>query len=167
MLGHHSRDPDAIFTDFDFGCPKRLSEHEVIKHVYVSSRSGTIYQIGYDTELLEQTYKNIGVPILSIAVNEYFCATGSQDNFLRIQPLNFNDFTVTATHEAAAVCSVEISPDGLRVLWGTVRGDLLIFDKSNSALKIIMHSHTNSVVSMDVHHKTGNIKYKLKNCFFK
>ena len=129
----------------------------MIKHIYVSSRSGTIFQIGYDSELLEQTYKNINVPILSIAVNEYFCATGSSDNFLRVQPLDFNDFTVTATHEAAAVCSVEISPDGLRVLWGTVRGDLLIFDKSNSALKIIMHSHTNSVVSMDVHHKTGNI----------
>jgi len=97
------------------------------------------------------------VSVLSISVNEYFCATGSTDNFLRILPLDFNDFTVTATHEAAAVCSIEISPDGLRVLWGTMRGDLLIYDKSNSVLKIIMHSHTDSIVAMDVHHKTGNI----------
>lgn len=84
VLGHHSRDPDAVFTDLDFGCRKQPGENEVIKHIYVSSTSGCIYQIGYDSELLEQTYKNISVPILSIAVNEFFCATGSQDNFLRV-----------------------------------------------------------------------------------
>jgi len=77
VLGHHSRNPNAIFTDLDFGCRKQPGANEVVEHVYVASKCGTIFQIGYDSEVIEQTYKNIGAPILSIAVNEYFCATGS------------------------------------------------------------------------------------------
>ena len=43
------------------------------------------------------------------------------------------------------------------MLWGTKRGDLLLYDRSNSALKIIMNSHTKAIVAMDVLRKTGNI----------
>ena len=106
---------------------------------------------------MEQAYTNITNPVLSISVHEFFLACGSEDSFLRMQYLDFCDFPVTATHESAAVCSVEISPDGLRVLWGTKRGDLLLYDRSNSALKIIMNSHTKAIVAMDVLRKTGNI----------
>ena len=55
-----------------------------LRRVYVASKSGMVYQINYDDETLEATYRTNDSAIYSIAINQAFCVTGSEDQFLRI-----------------------------------------------------------------------------------
>ncbi len=48
-----------------------------------------VFQVNYQTEALEATYKTNDAAIYSIAVNEAFCVIGSEDTYLRIWPLDF------------------------------------------------------------------------------
>lgn len=89
-----------------------------------------VFQINYQSEVLEATYKTNDAAIYSISVNEAFCVTGSEDTFLRVWPLDFQEFFMEAQHEQT-VTSVDISPDGLRVVCGTIYGSIGILDKSN------------------------------------
>lgn len=99
---------------------------------------------------MEATYRTNDASIYAIAVNEAFCVTGSEDNCLRIWPLDFSEFLMEAKHEGT-VCSVDISADGLRVVCGTLYGCLGLFDKSNQRYRSLIRSHTDKIVSMDFH----------------
>ena len=50
-----------------------------LRRVYVASKSGMVYQINYDDETLEATYRTNDSAIYSIAINQAFCVTGSED----------------------------------------------------------------------------------------
>lgn len=63
-------------------------------------------------------------------MNEAFCVTGSDDQFLRVWPLDFSEFFMEAKHEGS-VMNVQISPDGLKVVCGTRNGSIGVLDKSN------------------------------------
>lgn len=115
-----------------------------------------VYQINYLTEQLEATYKTNDSAIYTIAVNEAFCATGSEDQFLRVWPLDFSQFFMEAKHEGT-VCSVDISTDGLRVVCGTLYGSLGVLDKSNQKYRTLIRAHTDSILSMDFHLAKRNI----------
>lgn len=127
-----------------------------LRRVYVASKSGMVYQINYDDETLEATYRTNDSAIYSIAINQAFCVTGSEDQFLRIWALDFNEFLMEAKHEGT-VCSVDISADGLRVACGTLNGSLGILNKSNQRYQTLLRSHTASIVSMDFHLAKRNV----------
>ena len=55
-----------------------------------------------------------------------------------------------AQHEGT-VCSVDISPDGLKAVCGTLYGSIGILDKSNQNYKTLLRSHTDSILAMDFH----------------
>lgn len=134
---------DTVFTCLDFELSAMRSGPETILHdgaqgkkkdglrrVYVASKTGMVYQINYDDEVLEATYRTNDSAIYSIAINQAFCVTGSEDQYLRIWALDFNEFLMEAKHEGT-VCSVDISADGLKVACGTLNGSLGVLNKSN------------------------------------
>ena len=49
------------------------------RRVYVASKTGMVYQLNYDDETLEATYCTNDSAIYSIAINQSFCVTGSED----------------------------------------------------------------------------------------
>lgn len=138
VLNQHARNTVFTSLDFEHGAKAAANlnpnpdsrENEALKRVYVASKSGMVFQINYATETLEATYKTNDSSIYTLAVNEAFCVTGSEDNFLRVWPLDFSEFVMEAKHEGT-VCSVDISADGLRVVCGTLFGSLGVLDKSN------------------------------------
>jgi WD repeat-containing protein 90 len=141
VLNQHSRNTVFTSLDFEHGARAAVSssgsslnpdskENEALKRVYVASKHGMVYQVNYATEQLEATYRTNDSSIYTIAVNEAFCVTGSEDQYLRVWPLDFSEFYMEAKHEGT-VCSVDISADGLRVVCGTLYGSLGVLDKSN------------------------------------
>lgn len=106
VLEHHTR--GTVFTSLDFEWSPRTGnfgnnpesrEAEELNRVFVSSKSGVVYQVNYHTEKLEQAYRTNGtdadgkpIPIHSIACNEAFCVTGSADKYLRVWVLDFSQF---------------------------------------------------------------------------
>ena len=82
--------------------------------------------------------------------------TGSEDQYLRIWALDFNEFLMEAKHEGT-VCAVDISADGLRVACGTLNGSLGVLNKSNQRYQTLLRSHTASIISMDFHLAKKNV----------
>lgn len=55
-----------------------------------------------------------------------------------------------AQHEGT-VSAVDISPDGLKVVCGTMYGSIGILDKSNQSYKTLIRAHTNNILALDFH----------------
>ena len=88
VLNQYAR--DTVFTCLDFELSGIRSGQEVadinpnkkkdgLRRVYVASKSGMVYQINYDDETLEATYRANDSAIFSISINQAFCVTGSED----------------------------------------------------------------------------------------
>ena len=157
VLNHHAR--DTVFTCLDFEHGFRSSdqnEDESMKRVFVGTKHGMVYQVNYQKETHENQFKTNDGAIYSIAVNDAFCVTGSEDSFLRVWPLDFQEFFMEAQHEGT-VNSVDVSPDGLKVVCGTMYGSIGILDKSNQAYKTLLRSHTGNILGMDFHRVKQNI----------
>jgi WD40 repeat protein len=69
------------------------------RFIYVGSMSGKVFLIDYNTKTLDQTFNNKDSAILSIAVNEEFCVTGSGDNFVRVWHPDLGDPIVESQHK--------------------------------------------------------------------
>ena len=131
VLNHHARNSVFPSLDFDYSLHSaNAKEKESLNRVFVGSKHGMVFQINYQSESLEATYQTNDSAIFAIAVNEAFCVTGSEDTYLRVWPLDFSEFFMEAKHEGT-VCAVDISPDGLKVVCGTLYGSLGVLDKSN------------------------------------
>ena len=82
---------NTVFTCLDFelsGASKetmvatksgKMQQAAGNRRVYVASKNGMVYQLNYDDETLDATYCTNDSPIYSIAINQSFCVTGSQD----------------------------------------------------------------------------------------
>jgi len=164
VLNHHTRNTVFASLDFEFaaratpamGNADSSKENDALKRVYVASKNGMVFQINYLTESLEATYQTNDSAIYSIAVNEAFCVTGSEDNYVRVWPLDFSEFYLEAKHEDT-VCSVDISTDGLRIICGTMYGSIGLLDKSNQNYKTLIRCHTDSILCMEYHKMHGSI----------
>lgn len=157
VLNHHARDTVFTCLDFEYGFRSAdKHENESLKRIFVGSKHGMVFQVNYQTETLEATYKTNDGAIFSIAVNDAFCVTGSEDTFLRVWPLDFQEFFMEAQHEGT-VSAVDISPDGLKVVCGTKYGSIGILDKSNQNYKTLLRSHTAEILAMDFHTSKQNI----------
>ena len=97
ILQHHAR--DTVFTSLDFEFNFRGSarlDAEGPKRLFVGSRHGTVFQINYGTQQLETTFRTNDKAITSICVNDSFCVVGSEDSYLRVWPLDFQEFFMEA-----------------------------------------------------------------------
>lgn len=61
-----------------------------------------------------------------------------------------------AQHEGT-VSAVDISPDGLKVVCGTLYGSVGILDKSNQNYKTLTRSHTDEIIALDFHFMKMNL----------
>lgn len=90
VLNHHAR--NTVFTSLDYEYGFRSNDHqenESLKRVFIGSKHGMIFQVNYQSETLEATYKTNDAAIYSLSVNDAFCVTGSEDSYLRVWPLDF------------------------------------------------------------------------------
>uniref|UniRef100_A0A3Q3FLA8 WD repeat domain 90 n=1 Tax=Labrus bergylta TaxID=56723 RepID=A0A3Q3FLA8_9LABR len=154
----HSMD----FTDVAF----EEGSHNLDERTFASSRSGHIFEIDYSRVVIRNvrrllpaqqqhsnrreklTFNNPGIAINSISVSSSFCATGSEDGFLRLWPLDFSAVFLEA-HEGP-VSLVSVSSDSLQVLAATSSGNLGFLDVRGRGYSTLMRSHTDSVLGFSL-----------------
>uniref|UniRef100_A0A8C3RUN9 WD repeat-containing protein 90 n=1 Tax=Chelydra serpentina TaxID=8475 RepID=A0A8C3RUN9_CHESE len=160
-------------------CPVNLGEYHSLEFTdlafekghsadFVCSRSGHILEIDYKNVTIrnarrllpsqiqhshrreKQTFNSgPGIAINSISVSSTFCATASEDGYVRLWPLDFSAVFLEAEHEGP-VSSVSISPDSLKVLCTTSTGNLGYLDVQSRGYNTLMRSHTDSVLAFSV-----------------
>uniref|UniRef100_A0A673Z2P0 WD repeat-containing protein 90 n=1 Tax=Salmo trutta TaxID=8032 RepID=A0A673Z2P0_SALTR len=150
------------FTDVAF------EEGHSADREFASSRSGHILEINYGSVAIKnvrrllpaqqphaqrrekQTFSmGMGIAVNSISVSSAFCATGSEDGFLRLWPLDFSTVFLEAEHEGP-VSLVSVSDDGLSVMAATTSGNLGYLDVSSRGYSTLMRSHTDGVLGFSV-----------------
>lgn len=130
---------NTVFTSLDYEGKRR---------VYVGSKDGTVLQINAESQELEFVYKLHDSGIYSLAVNEAFCVTGSDDLFLRVWPLDFSEFFMEAKHEAT-VTATDISSDGVEIVCATAHGSIGLLDISQQKYRTVARSHADDVLAID------------------
>ncbi|XP_076008450.1 WD repeat-containing protein 90 [Genypterus blacodes] len=154
---------DVAFEEGSF--PTELIDNRTL---FASSRSGHILEIDYNrvavgrarrlmaaqqqhTQRREKMTFDTGpaIAINSISVSSSFCATGSEDGFLRLWPLDFSEVLLEAELEGP-LSLVSISVDALHVLAATSTGILAHLDVSSRSYNALMRSHTDSVLGFSV-----------------
>ncbi|XP_039416096.1 WD repeat-containing protein 90 isoform X3 [Corvus cornix cornix] len=158
---YHSLD----FTDLAFEeGPEREPEERAL---FVCSRSGHVLEVDYKNVCVQSARRLLpaqpqgngqeqagsgsgpGIAINSISMSLTFCATGSEDGYVRLWPLDFSAAVLEAEHEAP-VSSVCISPDGHKVLSTTATGNLGYLDIQARDYNTLMRSHKDSVLGFSV-----------------
>ncbi|XP_075422310.1 WD repeat-containing protein 90 isoform X3 [Ascaphus truei] len=157
------------FTDLAFEAGYSPDREPEDRTLYVCSRSGHILEIDYKNVVLKnvrrlqpsqcthserrekQTFTSgPGIAINNLSISDTFCATGSEDGYLRLWPLDFSGVFLEAEHEGPVSC-VSISPEGLRVLSCTTSGELGVLDVPSRGYNTLMRSHTDSLLAFSTH----------------
>ncbi|XP_026171981.1 WD repeat-containing protein 90 isoform X2 [Mastacembelus armatus] len=161
---YHSVD----FTDVAFEEGNTFSQHLEDRTLFASSRSGHIFEIDYSRVVIRNVRRLLpaqqqhaerrekwtfnsgpGIAINSISVSSSFCATGSEDGYLRLWPLDFSAVFLEAEHEGP-VSLVSVSLDSLQVLAATSTGNLGFLDVRSRGYNTLMRSHTDTVLGFSV-----------------
>lgn len=156
------------FTDVAFEEGNSDEQHLDDRTLYASTRSGHIFEIDYSSVVIKNVRRLLpaqtqhadrrekwtfntgpGIAINSISVSSSFCATGSEDGFLRLWPFDFSTVFLEAEHEGP-VSTALISFDSLRVLAATSTGNLGFLDVSSRGYNTLMRSHTDTVLGFSV-----------------
>ncbi|KAF6734778.1 WD repeat-containing protein 90 [Oryzias melastigma] len=156
-------------------CPVDLGEYRSLDFSdfpascrFASSRSGHIFEIDYSRVSVKNVRRLLpaqqqhagrrekwtfntgpGIAVNSISVSSSFCATGSDDGFLRLWPLDFSAVFLEAEHEGP-VSMVSVSVDSQKVLAVTSTGNLGFLDVSSRGFNTLMRSHTDAVLGFSV-----------------
>ncbi|XP_016889554.1 WD repeat-containing protein 90 isoform X2 [Cynoglossus semilaevis] len=161
---YHSLD----FTDVAFEEGNTSAAHPEDQTLFASSRSGHIFEIDYSRVVVRNVRRLLpaqqqhldrrekwtfstgpGIAINSISVSSSFCATGSEDGFLRLWPLDFSAVFLEAEHEGP-VSLVSVSSDSLQVLAATSTGNIGFLDVTSRDYNTLMRSHTDTVLGFSV-----------------
>ncbi|XP_018426891.1 PREDICTED: WD repeat-containing protein 90 [Nanorana parkeri] len=157
------------FTDLAFEAVHSPEKEPEDRTLYVCSRSGHILEIDYKNMVLcnvrrlqpsqvkhgerreKQTFNTgPGIAINSLSISSTYCATGSEDGYLRLWPLDFSGVFLEAEHEGPVSC-VSISPESLSVLSCTRSGELGVLDVPTRGYQTLMRSHTDSLLAFSTH----------------
>ncbi|XP_040295640.1 WD repeat-containing protein 90 isoform X1 [Bufo bufo] len=157
------------FTDLAFEVGHSPDRELEERTLYVCSRSGHILEIDYKNVSLSNVRRlqttpaqhgerrekttfssGPGIAINSVCVSATYCATGSEDGYMRLWPLDFSGVFLEAEHEGPVSC-VSISPEGLRVLSCTRSGELGVLDVPSRGYQTLMRSHTDSLLAFSAH----------------
>uniref|UniRef100_A0A8C3NHU3 WD repeat-containing protein 90 n=1 Tax=Geospiza parvula TaxID=87175 RepID=A0A8C3NHU3_GEOPR len=156
------------FTDLAFEeGPQQEPEDRAL---FVCSRSGHVLEVDYKNVCVRSARRLLpaqpredgqeqagsssgpGIAINSISMSLSFCATGSEDGYVRLWLLDFSAAVLEAEHEAS-VSSVCISPDGHKVLSTTAAGSLGYLDVQARDYSTLMRSHGGSVLGFSLQDK--------------
>jgi WD40 repeat protein len=141
----------TCFTDLGFEPVYGVGDSQS-KRIFVATKDGSVFQVNYEERVLECIYQLHDAPITSLAVNEGFCVTGSEDCYLRVWPLDFTDYYLQAKHKGAISC-VQVSCDGLQIVAGTANGTVGVLDVASTVYRTRIRSHANghaiNAVAMD------------------
>uniref|UniRef100_A0A8B9TZ83 WD repeat-containing protein 90 n=1 Tax=Anas platyrhynchos TaxID=8839 RepID=A0A8B9TZ83_ANAPL len=156
-------------------CPVNLGEYHALEFTdlafeeghsaerdFVCSKSGHVLEVDYKHVCIRSARRLLpsaaagpagrrgpGIAINSISISSAFCATGSEDGYLRLWPLDFSAVVLEAEHEAP-VTSVCISPDSHKVLCTTTAGNLGYLDIESRDYSTLMRSHEDSISAFSV-----------------
>ncbi len=133
-----------------------ILQSDKLKRVFVGTKAGMLYQINYFTREIDGVYQVHESSICSLSISPGFCVSGSEDQYLRVWPLDFSEFILEAKHEGIVV-ALDISLNGLEVACGTSTGGLAILDLGNQNYKTILRSHTEEIIQMDIHEPSNSI----------
>ncbi|XP_061849594.1 WD repeat-containing protein 90 isoform X2 [Colius striatus] len=153
------------FTDLTLEEPQAAARDRPGHTLFVCSRSGHVLELDYENVCVRSVRRLLptqpqhcpgqeqpgngagpGIAINSISISSAFCATGSEDGYLRLWPRDFSAVVLEAEHEAPLSC-VCISPDGRRVLCSTAAGSLGCLDIPSWGYSTLMRSHGGSVLA--------------------
>ena len=155
-----------VYLEFtDIGMNTRTDSNE--NFVYACTRNGQIFVFNMakmeieHVRVIEPMIKKTGIlnsnsnagqfaPALrlnTLSVSDSYCATGSDDGFVRIWPLDFSQVTVEAEHEAP-IGLVRFSSDCLRICSATLTGNLGILDVKQKEYITLVRSHTDSIADL-------------------
>ncbi|KFZ61612.1 WD repeat-containing protein 90, partial [Podiceps cristatus] len=156
------------FTDLAFEEGHAAEREPEDRTLFVCSKSGHVLEVDYKNVCMRSARRLLpaqpqgcrrqdkagssagpGIAINSISISSTFCATGSEDGYLRLWPLDFSAVVLEAEHEAP-VSSVCISPDSCKVLCTTAAGSLGYLDIQSRAYNTLMRSHEDSVLAFSV-----------------
>ncbi|XP_026880574.2 WD repeat-containing protein 90 isoform X2 [Electrophorus electricus] len=170
------------FTDLDFEQGHTPDRPPDDRALFASSRSGHILDIDYVSVAIKNVRRLLpaqqshahrrekqtfntgpGIAVNSISVCGAFCATGSEDGFLRLWPLDFSSVFLEAEHEGP-LSLVHVSSDGLSVLAATSTGNLGYLDVSSRGYRTLMRSHTATVLGFSVDGVQRQITTASKDC---
>ncbi|KAH0631787.1 hypothetical protein JD844_019595 [Phrynosoma platyrhinos] len=143
------------FTDLDFEAGHSSQCEPEDRTLFVCSRSGHVLEIDYKTVAIrnarrllpaevqhshrreKQTFNSgPGIALNSICLSSSFCATASEDGYLRLWPLDFSE--------------VFLEADNLKVLCTTATGNVGCLDIQSKDYCTIMRSHMDSVLAFSV-----------------
>lgn len=164
-LGEHR---SLEFSDLDFEAGHSTERELEDRTLFVCSKSGHVLEIDYKNVTVKnarrllpaefqhshhrekQTYNSgPGIALNSISLSPSFCATASEDGFLRLWPLDFSEVFLEAGHDNPVV-SVRISPNSLKVLCTTSTGNVGCLDIQSRDYRTVMRSHLDSVLAFSV-----------------
>ncbi|XP_054849422.1 WD repeat-containing protein 90 isoform X2 [Eublepharis macularius] len=156
------------FTDLDFEAGHSTERELEDRTLFVCSRSGHVLEIDYKNVTVrnarrllpsevqhshrreKQTFNSgPGIALNGICLSSSFCATASEDGYLRLWPLDFSEVFLEAEHHNP-VTSVSIDPDNLKVLCTTAAGNVGFLDIQSRDYSTVMRSHTDSVLAFSV-----------------
>ncbi|XP_072416196.1 WD repeat-containing protein 90 isoform X2 [Chiloscyllium punctatum] len=156
------------FTDVAFEEGHLADKDPADRMLFACSKSGHIIEIDYKNVVIKNARRlfpsqqkhsqqqetvtfnaGAGIAINSISVSAAFCATGSDDGYLRLWPLDFSTVFLEAEHEGG-VSFVSIDPNGLKVLAATTTGNLGYLDIPSRGYTTLMRSHTNKILAFSV-----------------
>jgi hypothetical protein len=85
ILKHHARNTVFTVFDFEFAYEESSAANQsgTVKRIFVGSKHGMLYQVNYHTRELVGVTKCHDNAICSIALSAGFCATGSEDLYMR------------------------------------------------------------------------------------
>ncbi|XP_074454129.1 WD repeat-containing protein 90 isoform X1 [Larus michahellis] len=152
------------FTDLAFEEGHAAEREPEDRMLFVCSKSGHVLEVDYKNVCVRTVRRLLpaesrgcqrqdkagpGIAINSISFSSTFCATGSEDGYLRLWPLDFSAVVLEAEHEAP-VSSVCISPDSRKVLCTTAAGNVGYLDIQSQGYNTLMRSHEDSVLAFSV-----------------
>ncbi|XP_061665809.1 WD repeat-containing protein 90 isoform X2 [Syngnathoides biaculeatus] len=151
------------FTDVDFEEGDSPDQQIDDRLLFASTRCGHIFEVDYTRVVIRNVRwlfpvqqqenwtlnKGPAIAINSLSVCSTFCATGSEDGFLRLWPLDFSSVFLEAEHEGP-VSLVSVSSDSMQVLAATSSGNLGFLDVSSRGYHTLMRSHTGTVLGFSV-----------------
>ncbi|XP_074014459.1 WD repeat-containing protein 90 [Numenius arquata] len=152
------------FTDLAFEEGHTAEREPEERTLFVCSKSGHVLEVDYKNVCVRSVRRLLpaeprgcprqdragpGIAINSISFSSTFCATGSEDGYLRLWPLDFSAVLLEAEHKAP-VSSVCISPDSRKVLCTTAAGNVGYLAIQSQDYNTLMRSHQDSVLAFSV-----------------
>uniref|UniRef100_F7AB67 CFA20 domain-containing protein n=1 Tax=Ciona intestinalis TaxID=7719 RepID=F7AB67_CIOIN len=129
----------SVFTCTKAGYIVEVDFHKVtitsIHRLFPSNNTSTD-----DSTMIDFT----GLSLNTVRFTDSYVATGSDDGFLRLWPLDLSSAFIEAEHEGS-VSDIDITPDGVKVLASTTAGTIGYLDVATRKYSTLMRSHTSVI----------------------